>query len=98
MVGQGKNVWQAEIDAPVETADFLRFNVKYAEELYGIQPTISKVTNGYERTLKTDSYSVVDRHMERGIEWNTVLWKDLWWRYRRSTSPPLERTLPVRRC
>lgn len=46
-MGQGKNVWQAEIDASVETADFLRFNVKYAEELYGIQPTVSKVPNCY---------------------------------------------------
>lgn len=38
MLGQGKNAWQAEIDAAAELADFLRFNVKYAEELYAQQP------------------------------------------------------------
>lgn len=39
MIGQGKNVYQAEIDATCELADFLRFNTKYAEELYAQQPT-----------------------------------------------------------
>lgn len=38
MLGQGKNAWQAEIDAAAELADFLRFNVRYAEELYAQQP------------------------------------------------------------
>jgi hypothetical protein len=31
MWGQGKNAWQAEIDAHVELADFWRFNCKFAE-------------------------------------------------------------------
>ncbi|KAF2120964.1 Aldehyde/histidinol dehydrogenase [Lophiotrema nucula] len=38
IVGQGKNAWQAEIDAAAELCDFLRFNVKYAEDTYGHQP------------------------------------------------------------
>ncbi|KAG5808009.1 hypothetical protein H9Q74_007624 [Fusarium xylarioides] len=38
MLGQGKNAWQAEIDAAAELADFLRFNVHYAEQLYNTQP------------------------------------------------------------
>ncbi|EPS42837.1 hypothetical protein H072_3146 [Dactylellina haptotyla CBS 200.50] len=38
MLGQGKNAWQAEIDAAAECADFLRFNCAYAEELYAQQP------------------------------------------------------------
>ena len=38
MLGQGKNAWQAEIDAAAELVDFLRFNVRYAEELYAQQP------------------------------------------------------------
>jgi 1-pyrroline-5-carboxylate dehydrogenase len=37
MLGQGKNAWQAEIDAAAELTDFLRFNVQYAEELYSQQ-------------------------------------------------------------
>jgi len=38
MVGQGKNAWQAEIDAAAELCDFLRFSVQYADELYRGQP------------------------------------------------------------
>lgn len=38
MLGQGKNAWQAEIDSAAELVDFLRFNVRYAEELYAQQP------------------------------------------------------------
>ncbi|KAJ1955020.1 1-pyrroline-5-carboxylate dehydrogenase [Linderina pennispora] len=38
MLGQGKNIWQAEIDAATEAVDFLRFNVKYADEIYKVQP------------------------------------------------------------
>ncbi|EKM79833.1 hypothetical protein AGABI1DRAFT_113106 [Agaricus bisporus var. burnettii JB137-S8] len=38
MLGQGKNTWQAEIDAAAELADFFRFGVSYVEELYAQQP------------------------------------------------------------
>jgi len=38
MLGQGKNAWQAEIDAAAELIDFWRFNVKYAHEFYQQQP------------------------------------------------------------
>ncbi|KAF8469037.1 delta-1-pyrroline-5-carboxylate dehydrogenase [Kalaharituber pfeilii] len=38
MLGQGKNIWQAEIDAAAEIVDFLRFNCQYAQELYAQQP------------------------------------------------------------
>ncbi|KAJ1959956.1 1-pyrroline-5-carboxylate dehydrogenase, partial [Dispira parvispora] len=38
MLGQGKNAWQAEIDAAAETCDFLRFNCKFAQDIYAIQP------------------------------------------------------------
>ncbi|KAG7447702.1 delta-1-pyrroline-5-carboxylate dehydrogenase [Guyanagaster necrorhizus] len=38
MLGQGKNPWQAEIDAAAELTDFLRFGVKYVSELYAQQP------------------------------------------------------------
>ena len=38
MLGQGKNIWQAEIDAAAETCDFLRFNVKFSDEVYSNQP------------------------------------------------------------
>ncbi|EAN77745.1 delta-1-pyrroline-5-carboxylate dehydrogenase, putative [Trypanosoma equiperdum] len=38
MLGQSKNPFQAEIDVIAESCDFLRFSVKYAEELYNQQP------------------------------------------------------------
>ena len=38
MIGQSKNVHQAEIDAAAELIDFLRFNVKYMTEIYAQQP------------------------------------------------------------
>ncbi len=37
-LGQGKTVWQAEIDAACEVIDFLRFNVQFAQEIYSMQP------------------------------------------------------------
>lgn len=38
MIGQSKNVHQAEIDAACEFIDFLRFNVEFMTELYSEQP------------------------------------------------------------
>jgi 1-pyrroline-5-carboxylate dehydrogenase len=38
MLGQGKNVYQAEIDAACETIDFLRYNTYFASKLYTNQP------------------------------------------------------------
>ncbi|MFY7879688.1 MAG: L-glutamate gamma-semialdehyde dehydrogenase [Lacibacter sp.] len=38
MLGQSKNVYQAEIDAACEIIDFLRFNVHYLSEIYRQQP------------------------------------------------------------
>lgn len=38
MIGQGKNIFQAEIDSACEIADFLRFNVNYMAEIYNEQP------------------------------------------------------------
>lgn len=38
MAGQSKTAYQAEIDAACEMIDFLKFNVHYAEQIYGMQP------------------------------------------------------------
>ncbi|GGZ46978.1 L-glutamate gamma-semialdehyde dehydrogenase [Mesonia mobilis] len=38
MIGQSKNIYQAEIDSACEIADFLRFNVEYMSEIYNDQP------------------------------------------------------------
>lgn len=38
MIGQGKNAWQSEIDCITELADFWRFNVQYASQIFELQP------------------------------------------------------------
>ena len=45
MLGQGKNVYQAEIDAACELIDFLRFNVHFLGEIYKQQPISSPGMN-----------------------------------------------------
>jgi 1-pyrroline-5-carboxylate dehydrogenase len=41
MLGQSKNVYQAEIDSACELVDFLRFNVHFLSEIYKQQPISS---------------------------------------------------------
>ncbi len=41
MLGQSKNVYQAEIDCICEFADFLRFNVQFASDIFMQQPNSS---------------------------------------------------------
>ncbi|HET8809033.1 MAG TPA: L-glutamate gamma-semialdehyde dehydrogenase [Flavobacteriaceae bacterium] len=38
MIGQSKNIYQAEIDSACELCDFLRFNVEYMSQIYDEQP------------------------------------------------------------
>ncbi len=42
MIGQSKNVHQAEIDSACEFIDFLRFNVEFMTEMYSEQPVSSE--------------------------------------------------------
>ena len=42
MLGQSKNPFQAEIDAPCELVDFLRFSTFYASQVYADQPYSEK--------------------------------------------------------
>ncbi|KAI1503175.1 Aldehyde/histidinol dehydrogenase [Biscogniauxia marginata] len=42
MLGQGKNIWQAEIDSSVETVDFFRQYIKACEDLFSQQPKINE--------------------------------------------------------
>lgn len=41
MLGQSKNAYQAEIDSACEIIDFLRFNVRFMQEIYAMQPESS---------------------------------------------------------
>ncbi|EDK45802.1 delta-1-pyrroline-5-carboxylate dehydrogenase [Lodderomyces elongisporus NRRL YB-4239] len=87
MLGQGKNVYQAEIDSIAELIDFFKFNVKYAEELYGQQPlqTSPGVWNRAEyRPLEGFVYAVTPFNFTAiaanlvgapALMGNTVVWK-----------------------
>lgn len=87
MLGQGKNVFQAEIDSIAELVDFLRFNVKYAEEMYLSQPieTSPGVWNRAEyRPLEGFVYAVTPFNFTAiagnlvgapALMGNTVVWK-----------------------
>lgn len=87
MLGQGKNVYQAEIDCITELADFFRFNVKYANDLYGQQPLESSpgVWNRAEyRPLEGFVYAVTPFNFTAiagnligapALMGNTVVWK-----------------------
>uniref|UniRef100_A0A2R5LKI9 Multifunctional fusion protein n=1 Tax=Ornithodoros turicata TaxID=34597 RepID=A0A2R5LKI9_9ACAR len=56
MIGQGKTVFQAEIDAAAELADFLRFNAFFAKELTKYKP------------ISTDPSVCVNHYRQRGLE------------------------------
>jgi len=60
MLGQSKNAYQAEIDAACELADFLRFNVYYANEIYADQPiSVAGIRNSVEyRPLEGFIYAI----------------------------------------
>lgn len=87
MFGTGKNVWQAEIDAAVETIDFLRQNTNYAEQVYDQQPPFnSKNTwnrveyrplEGFVAAVCPFNFLAIGANLPTApaMMGNTVLWK-----------------------
>ncbi|NXD28057.1 AL4A1 protein, partial [Spelaeornis formosus] len=86
MVGQGKTVIQAEIDAAAELIDFFRFNAKYALELEQSQPlsvdisTNSMVYRGLEGFVAAVSpfnFTAIGGNLAGApaLMGNVVLWK-----------------------
>ena len=86
MIGQSKNIFQAEIDAACELADFLRFNVEYLVEIYDEQPIDGpgKKNNLEYRPLEGFVYSVTPFNFtaiganlcaSAALMGNVVLWK-----------------------
>jgi 1-pyrroline-5-carboxylate dehydrogenase len=47
MLAHSKNIFQAEIDAVCELADFFRFNAAYMQEIYNMQPDSASTTWNY---------------------------------------------------
>ena len=87
MLGQGKNAWQAEIDAAAELADFFRFNVRYAEELYAQQPPYNspgvwnrleyRPLEGFVYAVSPFNFTAIGGNLAAApaLMGNVVLWK-----------------------
>lgn len=86
MLGQGKNAYQAEIDAACETVDFLRFNAHFISEIYDDQPIQEKgMINRIEyRPLEGFVFSVTpfnftaiaaNLNLAPALMGNTLVWK-----------------------
>lgn len=86
MLGQSKNVYQAEIDAACELVDFLRFNVKYMTEIYAQQPGSSpgmwnrveqRPLEGFVFALTPFNFTAIAGNLpsSAAMMGNTVVWK-----------------------
>ncbi|MCL1996792.1 MAG: L-glutamate gamma-semialdehyde dehydrogenase [Defluviitaleaceae bacterium] len=86
MLGQSKTVQQAEIDSACEIADFLRFNVYYAQEIFKIQPESSptlwnrlehRPLSGFVLAISPFNFTAIGGNLPSApaIMGNTVVWK-----------------------
>ena len=86
MIGQSKNIFQAEIDAACEFVDFLKFNVSYLTEIYNEQPVNGegKSNNLEYRPLEGFVYAITPFNFtaiggnlcaSAALMGNVVLWK-----------------------
>ena len=86
MLAQSKNIWQAEIDAVCELADFLRYNCQYMTDIYQQQPeSVDGVWNRLEyRPLEGFVYALTPFNFTSiaanlcaapAMLGNTIVWK-----------------------
>ena len=86
MLGQSKTAFQAEIDSACELADFFRYNVKYAEEIYSQQPENSKGVwnrveyrplDGFVMAISPFNFTSIGGNLcsAPAMMGNTVIWK-----------------------
>lgn len=86
MLGQSKNVFQSEIDAVCELADFFRFNVQYMVEIYAQQPESPRGTwnrleyrplEGFVFALTPFNFTSIAGNLcsAPALLGNTVVWK-----------------------
>jgi 1-pyrroline-5-carboxylate dehydrogenase len=86
MLGQGKNVMQAEIDSACEVIDYLRFNIYFASLIYREQP-ISESENinrleyrpleGFVYTVTPFNFTAIASNLNTSVALmgNTTVWK-----------------------
>jgi 1-pyrroline-5-carboxylate dehydrogenase len=86
MLGQSKTVYQSEIDAACELIDFWRFNVSFAQELYGEQPlsdrtawniTDYRALEGFVYAVSPFNFTAIGGNLSGApaLMGNTVIWK-----------------------
>jgi 1-pyrroline-5-carboxylate dehydrogenase len=86
MLGQGKNTYQAEIDAACEVIDYLRFNTYFASVIYGEQPasdnqTINRLEyrplEGFIYTISPFNFTAIASNLNTSVAMmgNTTVWK-----------------------
>lgn len=86
MLGQSKNVYQAEIDSACEIIDFLRFNVHFLSEIYRQQPISSPGVNnrmeyrpleGFVFALTPFNFTAIGGNLPTSAAMcgNVVVWK-----------------------
>ena len=86
MLGQGKTVQQAEIDAPCELVDFWRFNVGFAREILAEQPESGagvwnrldhRPLEGFVYAITPFNFTAIAANLPTApmLMGNTVVWK-----------------------
>ncbi len=86
MLGQSKNVYQAEIDSACELIDFLRFNVHFLSEIYKQQPVSSagiynrmeyRPLEGFVLAITPFNFTAIAANLPASAAMcgNTVVWK-----------------------
>jgi 1-pyrroline-5-carboxylate dehydrogenase len=86
MLCQSKNAFQAEIDSACELIDFLRFNVRFAEQIYQMQPESSKgiwnrsewrPLEGFVFAITPFNFTAIAGNLptSAALMGNTVVWK-----------------------
>jgi 1-pyrroline-5-carboxylate dehydrogenase len=86
MLNGGKTAFQAEIDAACELIDFLRYNVRYAQEIYARQPESSagiwnfvqhRPLEGFVFAVTPFNFTAIAGNLPTApaIMGNTVVWK-----------------------
>ncbi len=85
MLGQGKNIFQAEIDT-CEAIDFLRFNVSFASKIYEFQPSSAynqlnkmefRPLEGFVFTVSPFNFTAIASNLNMApvMMGNTTVWK-----------------------
>jgi 1-pyrroline-5-carboxylate dehydrogenase len=86
MLGQGKNVFQAEIDSACEVIDYLRFNIYFASLIYREQPiseseSINRLEyrplEGFVYTVTPFNFTAIASNLNTSVALlgNTTVWK-----------------------